>query len=155
MVTVAKGLDAPIKLLAPKPNTTGGITDFAMLGLGDVVIPGLMIALCLRFDLAQHALRNPGKTDPSQVGPRASFARPYFWTGIISYLVGLGVTIGVMQHFKRAQPALLYLSPACCECLPTLPKFPANALTVISLGTFAACCPARRVERAVEVHRAR
>jgi minor histocompatibility antigen H13 len=116
MVTVAKGLDAPIKLLAPKPST-GGPTDFAMLGLGDVVIPGLMIALCLRFDLAQHARRNPGKTDPAQVGPRASFPRPYFWTGILSYLVGLGVTIGVMQHFKRAQPALLYLSPACSELL--------------------------------------
>ncbi|KAI9632812.1 putative minor histocompatibility antigen h13 [Dioszegia hungarica] len=108
MVTVAKGLDAPIKLLAPRPST-GTVTDFAMLGLGDVVVPGLMVALCLRFDLAQYARRHPGK----DVGPRSSFSRPYFWTGVFSYLLGLAITMSVMTYFKRAQPALLYLSPAC------------------------------------------
>lgn len=110
MVTVAKGLDAPIKLLAPRPST-GTVTDFAMLGLGDVVVPGLMVALCLRFDLAQYARRHPGK----DVGPRSSFSRPYFWTGVVSYLLGLAITMSVMTYFKRAQPALLYLSPACSK----------------------------------------
>jgi minor histocompatibility antigen H13 len=114
MVTVAKGLDAPIKLLAPRPSSTSPSgADFAMLGLGDVVIPGLMVALCLRFDLAQHARRHPGK----DVGPRSSFPRPYFWTGVVSYLVGLATTMSVMTYFKAAQPALLYLSPACSESL--------------------------------------
>lgn len=85
-----------------------------MLGLGDVVIPGLMVALCLRFDLAQYARRNPGK----DIGPRSNFSRPYFWTGVISYLIGLATTMAVMTYSKTAQPALLYLSPACGMSLP-------------------------------------
>jgi Signal peptide peptidase len=47
MVTVATSLDVPIKLVFPG----GGI-----LGLGDIILPGLMIALALRFDLYLHYL---------------------------------------------------------------------------------------------------
>lgn len=32
---------------------------------------------------------------------------------MVAYILGLIVTIFVMYHFKAAQPALLYLSPAC------------------------------------------
>jgi minor histocompatibility antigen H13 len=39
MVTVAKSLDAPIKLLFPIDFTTTP-PKFSMLGLGDIVIPG-------------------------------------------------------------------------------------------------------------------
>ncbi|CAG7927373.1 unnamed protein product [Penicillium olsonii] len=54
MVTVATKLDVPIKLLFPRPPTSRdapGVTPLAMLGLGDIVIPGMMIGLALRFDL--------------------------------------------------------------------------------------------------------
>ncbi|EKV09993.1 Signal peptide peptidase, putative [Penicillium digitatum PHI26] len=54
MVTVATKLDVPIKLLFPRPPTSRdapGSVPLAMLGLGDVVIPGMMIGLALRFDL--------------------------------------------------------------------------------------------------------
>jgi minor histocompatibility antigen H13 len=44
MVTVATKLDAPIKL------TFQGPTRASMLGLGDIVIPGIFIGLSLRFD---------------------------------------------------------------------------------------------------------
>ncbi|KAI0863494.1 signal peptide peptidase-domain-containing protein [Xylaria cubensis] len=44
MVTVATKLDAPIKLVFQGP------TRVSMLGLGDIVIPGMFIGLCLRFD---------------------------------------------------------------------------------------------------------
>jgi minor histocompatibility antigen H13 len=110
MVTVAKNIDAPIKLLAPRSSSPSGI-DFAMLGLGDVVVPGLMVALCLRFDFALHAKRHPTE----DVTPRSGFKRWYFWCAVVSYVVGLGVTMGVMHWSGRAQPALLYLSPACGE----------------------------------------
>lgn len=115
MVTVAKGIDAPIKILASKnPFSTSPSqqTDFAMLGLGDIVVPGLVIALCLRFDLARYALANP-KTD---VTSRSKFGRGYFSVGMGSYVLGLGTTMGVMHWTRHAQPALLYLSPACSEC---------------------------------------
>jgi len=109
MVTVAKGIDAPIKLIAPKNPFSTTPTDFAMLGLGDIVVPGLVIALCLRFDLARHALANP-KVD---VTSRSRFAKGYWWVGMGSYVLGLGTTMGIMHWTKHAQPALLYLSPAC------------------------------------------
>ncbi|KAI1001850.1 hypothetical protein K3495_g6355 [Podosphaera aphanis] len=48
MTTVATTLDVPIKLVFPGPQRG------SMLGLGDVVIPGMMIALALRFDLYLH-----------------------------------------------------------------------------------------------------
>lgn len=52
MVTVATNLDVPIKLLFPRPGTTkDGKPALAMLGLGDIVIPGLVIAMSLRWDL--------------------------------------------------------------------------------------------------------
>lgn len=52
MVTVATSLDVPIKLLFPRPGTTkDGKQALAMLGLGDIVIPGLVIAMSLRWDL--------------------------------------------------------------------------------------------------------
>merc|ERR1711988_697446 len=76
MVTVAKSFEAPIKLVFPQDLLENGLnaTNFAMLGLGDIVIPGIFIALLL---------------------------------------AGLLMTIFVMHVYKHAQPALLYLVPAC------------------------------------------
>ncbi|KAL4870470.1 hypothetical protein BDV12DRAFT_166018 [Aspergillus spectabilis] len=54
MVTVAKKLDVPIKLLFPRPPAPSEAPDtvsLAMLGLGDIIIPGMMVGLALRFDL--------------------------------------------------------------------------------------------------------
>ncbi|OQE17848.1 hypothetical protein PENSTE_c019G07357 [Penicillium steckii] len=54
MVTVATKLDVPIKLLFPRPagpNDDPAVQALAMLGLGDIVIPGMMAGLALRFDL--------------------------------------------------------------------------------------------------------
>jgi minor histocompatibility antigen H13 len=53
MVTVAKSFEAPIKLVFPQDFLEKGVygTHFAMLGLGDIVIPGIFIALLLRFDV--------------------------------------------------------------------------------------------------------
>lgn len=51
MVSVATTLDVPIKLIFPGPKRGG------MLGLGDVVLPGIMMALALRFDLYMFYLK--------------------------------------------------------------------------------------------------
>jgi minor histocompatibility antigen H13 len=97
MVTVARSFDAPIKVLFPKDFIENGIwaSELAMLGLGDIVLPGIVIALLLRFDV--HHNRT---------------GKPYFWATYIAYLLGLLFTIVVMHTFKAAQPALLYLVPA-------------------------------------------
>ncbi|EXJ80166.1 hypothetical protein A1O1_08308 [Capronia coronata CBS 617.96] len=77
MVTVATKLDVPIKLLFPRPDgcvlpvgTPEGSPameeylqclakkrTMAMLGLGDIVVPGMMLAFALRFDLYLYYLR--------------------------------------------------------------------------------------------------
>ncbi|CAK7204427.1 hypothetical protein SEUCBS139899_007184 [Sporothrix eucalyptigena] len=45
MVTVATKVEAPIKIVAASGGQSG------MLGLGDIVVPGIYICLCLRYDL--------------------------------------------------------------------------------------------------------
>ncbi|GAA5984748.1 hypothetical protein JCM11641_002172 [Rhodosporidiobolus odoratus] len=107
MVTVATSFEAPIKLLAPKTFAKGG-SDFSLLGLGDIVLPGIFIALALRFDYFM-ALRRA--TVPFK--PSSSYPRPYFWTVFAAYFFGLVTTVFIMHTFRAAQPALLYLSPAC------------------------------------------
>jgi len=99
MVTVAKSFEAPIKLIFPKSLFAEQYT-YTMLGLGDIVIPGIFIALLLRYD--SHRARH--QTD---------FPTPYFNSTFLGYFLGLLTTILVMQTFQAAQPALLYLVPAC------------------------------------------
>jgi len=135
MVTVAKSFDSPIKLLFPRdifsPNS-----PFSMLGLGDIVIPGTFISLLLKFDgfRAIHGSRKSKKkaaskqkvnnnastnTNPQNLAKSelllesGNFSKPYFYTNFFFYVVGLGTTVLVMHVFQAAQPALLYLVPAC------------------------------------------
>lgn len=98
MVTVAKSFEAPIKLVFPQDLLENGLdaTNMAMLGLGDIVIPGIFVALLLRYD---NSLKRG-----------TNF---YFWTTFLAYIAGLLTTIGIMHFYKHAQPALLYLVPAC------------------------------------------
>lgn len=90
MVSVAKSFDAPIKLLFP---TRDAARPFSMLGLGDIVIPGIFVALALRFDVSR------GKESQ------------YFRSAFLGYTAGLIATIIVMNWFQAAQPALLYIVP--------------------------------------------
>jgi len=53
MLTVAKGIDAPIKLQFPK-DYSGEKPKYSILGLGDIVIPGVFVSLCLRFDFLKN-----------------------------------------------------------------------------------------------------
>ncbi|KAG6378206.1 signal peptide peptidase-domain-containing protein [Boletus reticuloceps] len=101
MVKVATSLDVPIKLLWPKSMIFATEKGFTMLGLGDVVIPGLFIALALRYDQARAEKM------------KTSFTKPYFSVTLTAYVVGLVTTMTVMHMMGKAQPALLYLSPAC------------------------------------------
>jgi minor histocompatibility antigen H13 len=110
MVTVAKNLDGPIKLLFPRsliPNQETGKIELSLLGLGDIVIPGFFLALLLRFD-ATNANMPVDKVNIYQ-----NFPKPYFYSAMIAYFFGLVTTLLVMIQFKAAQPALLYLVPAC------------------------------------------
>ena len=106
MTTVAKSINAPILLMFPQDLIVHGWRDASkhgMLGLGDIVIPGIFIALLHRFD--NHITEENKKTEKKK--------RYYFIATIFAYMIGLFLTIGVMHFFKAAQPALLYLVPSC------------------------------------------
>lgn len=110
MVTVAKSLDGPIKLLFPRSivkDVVTGKIDMSLLGLGDIVLPGFFLSLLLRFDA--HMADVPAF--PTNV--HATFAKPYFHSGLVGYIVGLATTLYVMIVWEAAQPALLYLVPSC------------------------------------------
>lgn len=100
MVKVATNLDLPIKLLWPKSAIFSTSKGFTMLGLGDIVVPGLFISLALRYDYSRHTRSN---------SRAPSFVKPYFYAALSSYVAGLVTTMTVMHTFKAAQPALLYL----------------------------------------------
>jgi minor histocompatibility antigen H13 len=97
MVSVAKSFDAPIKLLFPRVPfpAAAAASKFSMLGLGDIVIPGVFVAIVLRYDIAH-----------GDGSPR------FFKSAFLGYSAGLAATIAVMNIFQAAQPALLYIVPA-------------------------------------------
>ncbi|EQC33635.1 hypothetical protein SDRG_08739 [Saprolegnia diclina VS20] len=104
MVTVATKFDGPIKLLFPRAFATATEkAKFSILGLGDIVIPGIFVALLLRFDAHMAKATTAGD----------AFPKPYFHINILFYVLGLVATVVVMIVFNAAQPALLYLVPAC------------------------------------------
>ena len=74
-----------------------------MLGLGDIVIPGLFIALMLRWDVVQCAQQGKKLSEGKKI---------YFYAQMTGYVLGLMTTVVMMIQFKAAQPALLYLVPA-------------------------------------------
>lgn len=105
MVTVAKNLDIPIKLIFPYLNATGE-QKFSMLGLGDIVVPGIFVALCLKFDV-DKALNKLKIKDTNEL------KTTYFNTCMIGYFLGIVETFAVMWIFNHPQPALLFLVPMC------------------------------------------
>ncbi|KAK2076735.1 hypothetical protein QBZ16_005495 [Prototheca wickerhamii] len=109
MVEVAAGGGAgprlPMVLLAPQPGP-GDNPAMAVLGLGDVALPGLLIVLLARWDavaaLAAHRARS------------CAALRGYAAPAIAAFAAGLALTYTALrlQWFGDAgQPALLYLVP--------------------------------------------
>ena len=99
MVAVATGEGSrdtlPMLLKCPHVDSPGG--GYAMLGFGDVVLPGMLASFALRFD------RVRGK----------SVARGCFAYVLGAYVLGLAATFTALVLMDgRGQPALLYLSPS-------------------------------------------
>ena len=79
------------------------------------MIPGLFVALLLRFDLKR------AQADPN-IAEYLAFPKPFFLVNLVAYGLGLLVTVGVMFFFKAAQVhigsyctvAWLYVLFECC-----------------------------------------
>jgi hypothetical protein len=84
-------------VLNPGPSGRG----FTILGLGDITVPGLLIALALRFDRYRSSSSNEGVEAASTRGEGEALDwldsiddKTYFRTCLAAYCVGLGVTFG-------------------------------------------------------------
>ena len=165
MVTVATNIDIPAKLLFPRPvgpHQDQSKQALSMLGLGDIVLPGIIIGYALRFDLHLFYLRKQVRqvtgnatvledvADEKASETRKPDAKPeivkakwippsgrwgerfwtsyrnnevpealqgfvfpktYFYATLVGYTIGMIVTLGILQIYSHAQPALLYLVP--------------------------------------------
>uniref|UniRef100_A0A3B4WH06 Signal peptide peptidase-like 2A n=1 Tax=Seriola lalandi dorsalis TaxID=1841481 RepID=A0A3B4WH06_SERLL len=106
MVQVALGPDAsgekvspllPVVMRVPRfsawaQNLCG--MQFSILGYGDIIVPGLLVAYCSRFDVWINSSK-----------------KIYFVSCCIAYLLGMILTFVVMLLSGMGQPALLYLVP--------------------------------------------
>lgn len=122
-------LQLPLKILAPYENR------FLMLGLGDIVLPGAFVSLCLRCDQYLWRLYNRTKRDNHReldmemhgedtssllTSNRNDSILPFsmslqssnlFTCALVGYVVGLVVAFCMSYYSSQPQPALLYLVP--------------------------------------------
>uniref|UniRef100_A0A8C7LB58 Signal peptide peptidase 3 n=1 Tax=Oncorhynchus kisutch TaxID=8019 RepID=A0A8C7LB58_ONCKI len=103
------GRDVPRLSLPGKlvfPSSTG--SHFSMLGIGDIVMPGLLLCFVLRYDNYKKQANGDagGPGTPGRMG-RVS----YFHCTLIGYFVGLLTATVASRIHRAAQPALLYLVP--------------------------------------------
>jgi len=83
METVARSIDGPIKLLFPRKVIIESSKDLSLLGLGDIVIPGIFISLCLRYDFLRTFDKNTpleNRTYEQVIKKFESINKPYFWS---------------------------------------------------------------------------
>uniref|UniRef100_A0A8C6CJP6 Signal peptide peptidase-like 2B n=1 Tax=Moschus moschiferus TaxID=68415 RepID=A0A8C6CJP6_MOSMO len=105
----------PMVLKVPRLNASPlALCDrpFSLLGFGDILVPGLLVAYCHRFDIQVQS------------------SRVYFVACTVAYGIGLLVTFMALALMQRGQPALLYLVPC------TLVTSCALALWRRELGVF-------------------
>lgn len=113
----APKLSLPGKLVFPSLHNAG---HFSMLGLGDIVMPGLLLCFVLRYDawkkrqccglngdLAGGGLEVPVAPTRRRLASRLT----YFHCSLLGYFLGLLTATVSSEVFKAAQPALLYLVP--------------------------------------------
>lgn len=93
MISVAVNIRSlPMVLIVPHVF----LDSPGLLGLGDIILPGLVIAFLFRYD-RQHT-------------PLATHWSGHFRTGMIGYIAGFVVTVlALVLSDGHGQPALLYL----------------------------------------------
>lgn len=114
--------------------------QFSILGYGDIIVPGLLIAYCSRFDV--------------WVNTRWKI---YFISCCTAYLMGMILTFAVMLLSGMGQPALLYLVPftlitsaVVAACRGEMKKFWSGTCFEVLDSSREPLLPGGRPERALE-----
>jgi signal peptide peptidase-like protein 3 len=107
MARNAPRLSLPGKLVFPSTHNAG---HFSMLGLGDIVMPGLLLCFVMRYDAYKKAQEK--KMAEAGIPVPQNWNRiSYFHCSLLGYFLGLLTATVSSEVFKAAQPALLYLVP--------------------------------------------
>ncbi|KAJ1286790.1 hypothetical protein BS78_03G378800 [Paspalum vaginatum] len=98
MITVARGTDdgPSLPMVLKMPKEFDSWNGYDMIGFGDILFPGLLVAFSFRYD------RVHGK----------DLTDGYFLCLMIGYAFGLSCTYVGLYLMKSGQPALLYLVPS-------------------------------------------
>ncbi|KAK3162822.1 hypothetical protein QOZ80_1BG0094260 [Eleusine coracana subsp. coracana] len=98
MITVARGTDdgPSLPMVLKMPKEFDSWNGYDMIGFGDILFPGLLVAFSFRYD------RTHGK----------DLTDGYFLCLMIGYAFGLSCTYLGLYIMKSGQPALLYLVPS-------------------------------------------
>lgn len=135
-----RGSLAPMPMILAIPFFGDFRGGFSMIGLGEIILPGLLISFAARYDAARELVRKCSQTSsirsgengvdagtPSDESGAGSTSRTHYHLGrvykavfkgyfgplMISYGVGLMCAFIAVWMMRRSQPALLYLVPAC------------------------------------------
>jgi len=117
----------PLPMLFTIPRVGDYMGGASLLGLGDVVLPGLLVSFAARLDAAKRLIAfHPATITNYDVGNtrvihawRMAFGG-YFVPIMIAYGVGLMMANVAVYLMQMGQPALLYLVPCCLGTMVAL-----------------------------------
>jgi signal peptide peptidase-like protein 2B len=116
----------PLPMLFTIPRLFDFTGGSSMLGLGDIVLPGLLISFAARYDEAKRFIgkSNRGGSDGSGTVNQtcSTKSKGYFPYLVIAYAVGLAMANIAVYVMNMGQPALLYLVPCCLGTMVYLAK---------------------------------
>ena len=106
----------PLPMLLTMPRLFDYEGGSNLLGLGDIVLPGLLVSYAARFDAAKSLLgvmRGGNGARACPEGQSCRLGSGYFVPLVISYGIGLAMANMAVYLMQMGQPALLYLVPCC------------------------------------------
>jgi signal peptide peptidase-like 2B len=113
----------PLPMLFTIPRIFDYQGGSSLLGLGDIVIPGLLLSFAARYDAATFMIRSAGRVHDRTPGVACSEARHsccrgacfrgYFVASVCAYAAGLCMANFGVYLMKMGQPALFYIVPCC------------------------------------------
>ncbi|CAB9512429.1 peptide peptidase-like [Seminavis robusta] len=114
----------PLPMLFQIPRIGDYQGGSSLLGLGDIVLPGLVVSLAARLDAAKSllgllgggnsAVNSYGCPEQRHGGSGCSMCSGgYFAPQVVAYAVGLLMANMAVYLMNMGQPALLYLVPCC------------------------------------------
>lgn len=101
----------PLPLLLTIPHINDYRGGSSLLGLGDIVLPGLLTAFGARLDSARRLVGSLTNMNIPNV-PKHWY-NGYFLALVVAYAIGLLAAKIAVVLMERGQPALLYIVPAC------------------------------------------